>query len=188
MPWQADGKFLRVNPDFSGPTVWAQDQAVPIKIIATRHDYHDEDLADGIEDCLNINGLNALLANMDAGGFTIENLAGITSTEVVTVAGTTGAVVESNGVTFLKAMAGDFSTQITLSSGGGIQVKSSSDLKLEYGVTGAYWKYYAPLMPYKVTTTQKNAIASPTSGMTVYDTTLNKLCVYTTAWETVTSS
>lgn len=38
-----------------------------------------------------------------------------------------------------------------------------------------------------MTTTQKNAISSPTAGMIVYDTTLNKLCVYTTAWETITS-
>jgi hypothetical protein len=43
-------------------------------------------------------------------------------------------------------------------------------------------------MPPRMTTTQKNAIASPTAGMVVYDTTLNKLCVYTTAWETITSA
>lgn len=43
-------------------------------------------------------------------------------------------------------------------------------------------------MPPRMTTTQKNNIASPTAGMVVYDTTLNKLCVYTTAWETITSA
>jgi hypothetical protein len=43
-------------------------------------------------------------------------------------------------------------------------------------------------MPPRMTTTQKAAIASPTAGMVVYDSTLNKLCVYTTAWETVTSA
>lgn len=42
-------------------------------------------------------------------------------------------------------------------------------------------------MPPRMTTTQKNAIASPTAGMMVYDSTLNKLCVYTTAWQTITS-
>ena len=36
------------------------------------------------------------------------------------------------------------------------------------------------------TTAQKNALTA-SSGMVVYDTTLNKLCVYTTAWETITS-
>jgi hypothetical protein len=43
-------------------------------------------------------------------------------------------------------------------------------------------------LPPRMTTTQKNAIASPTAGLIVYDTTLNKLCVYTTAWETITSA
>jgi Collagen triple helix repeat (20 copies) len=38
-----------------------------------------------------------------------------------------------------------------------------------------------------MTTTQKNAIATPAAGLMVYDTTLAKLCVYTTAWETITS-
>jgi hypothetical protein len=43
-------------------------------------------------------------------------------------------------------------------------------------------------MPPRMTTTQKNAVSSPTSGMVVYDSTLNKLCVYgASAWETVTS-
>jgi hypothetical protein len=39
----------------------------------------------------------------------------------------------------------------------------------------------------RMTTAQKNAIATPLAGLMVYDTTLNKLCVYTTAWETITS-
>ena len=43
-------------------------------------------------------------------------------------------------------------------------------------------------MPPRMTTTQKNAIASPTAGMVVYDSTLNKLSVRAaSAWETVTS-
>jgi hypothetical protein len=42
-------------------------------------------------------------------------------------------------------------------------------------------------LPPRMTTTQKNAISSPAAGLVVYDTTLSKLCVYTTAWETITS-
>jgi hypothetical protein len=39
-----------------------------------------------------------------------------------------------------------------------------------------------------MTTTQKNAIASPAAGLMVFDTTLSKLCVYTgSAWQTITS-
>lgn len=43
-------------------------------------------------------------------------------------------------------------------------------------------------LPPRMTTTEKNAIASPVAGLVVYDSTLNKLCVRTaSAWETITS-
>jgi hypothetical protein len=43
-------------------------------------------------------------------------------------------------------------------------------------------------LPPRMTTTQKNAIASPASGLVVYDTDLGKLCVRgASAWETITS-
>ena len=43
-------------------------------------------------------------------------------------------------------------------------------------------------MPPRMTTVQKNLIASPTAGMVVYDSTLNKLSVYgAVSWETITS-
>ena len=43
-------------------------------------------------------------------------------------------------------------------------------------------------LPPRMTTTEKNAIATPAAGLVVYDSTLNKLCVRTaSAWETITS-
>lgn len=40
-----------------------------------------------------------------------------------------------------------------------------------------------------MTTTQKNAVASPAAGLIIFDTTLSKLCVYTgAAWQTITSA
>jgi len=42
-------------------------------------------------------------------------------------------------------------------------------------------------LPPRMTTSQKNAISSPAAGLIVYDTTLNKLCVFTTTWQTITS-
>jgi hypothetical protein len=43
-------------------------------------------------------------------------------------------------------------------------------------------------LPPRMTTAQKNAIATPAAGLMIYDTNLNKLCVYTGAgWETITS-
>jgi hypothetical protein len=40
----------------------------------------------------------------------------------------------------------------------------------------------------RMTTTQKNAISSPATGLVVFDTTLGKLCVFSTTWQTITSS
>jgi hypothetical protein len=39
----------------------------------------------------------------------------------------------------------------------------------------------------RMTTTQKNAISSPATGLVVFDTTLGKLCVFSTTWQTITS-
>lgn len=49
-------------------------------------------------------------------------------------------------------------------------------------------RFLAPIKLMNVTTTEKNALASPEPGWKVFDTTLGKECVYTgSAWETVTS-
>jgi trimeric autotransporter adhesin len=42
-------------------------------------------------------------------------------------------------------------------------------------------------LPPRMTTTQKNAIASPAAGLVVFDVTLGKLCVFSTTWQTITS-
>ena len=39
----------------------------------------------------------------------------------------------------------------------------------------------------RMTTTQKLAISSPATGLVVFDTTLGKLCVFSTTWQTITS-
>jgi hypothetical protein len=44
-------------------------------------------------------------------------------------------------------------------------------------------------LPPRMTTTEKNAISTPATGLVVFDSTLAKICVYTgAAWETVTSA
>lgn len=42
-------------------------------------------------------------------------------------------------------------------------------------------------IPPRMTTVQRDAIASPSAGMMIYNTSTNKLNVYTTAWEAITS-
>jgi hypothetical protein len=63
---------------------------------------------------------------------------------------------------------------------GGSTIDASSQLEVRSVTKG--------FLPPRMTTTQKNAIASPASGLVVYDTTLGKLCVRgAAAWETITS-
>ena len=73
MAWSG-GTFTRTNGTYSGASVWASDLAANIKIVASRHDTHDQDLATGINACLNKNGLNSPTANINWGGFKITNL------------------------------------------------------------------------------------------------------------------
>lgn len=42
-------------------------------------------------------------------------------------------------------------------------------------------------LPPRMTTTQKNAIWTPATWLVIFDTTLGKLCVFSTTWQTVTS-
>ena len=74
MPWQANGTFLRINPDFTGQ-VWAQDQQATIKIVATRHDFHDQDIADGIANALSLDGYNTMRAAIKMGNSKITGMA-----------------------------------------------------------------------------------------------------------------
>jgi len=63
---------------------------------------------------------------------------------------------------------------------GGTTIDASAKLILD-GVTQGF-------LPNRVTTAQKNAIVAPATGLVVYDTTLNKLALFTGAvWEAVTS-
>lgn len=55
MAWTS-GVFTRTNGVYSGGSVWSNDLAASIKIVAARHDTHDKDLADGINACLHKGG------------------------------------------------------------------------------------------------------------------------------------
>lgn len=69
MPWSA-GTYARLY----GSAGWVDDRDAGTKILATRHDSHDQDLADGINACLKKDGTNAATANLNVGGFKITNL------------------------------------------------------------------------------------------------------------------
>jgi hypothetical protein len=68
----------------------------------------------------------------------------------------------------------------TISDTGTINILSSALLNLDSNARG--------FLPPRMTTAQKTGIGTPATGLVVYDTTLNKLAVFTGVnWETVTS-
>ena len=73
MSWLS-GIFTRTNGTYSGATVWNQDRLAGTKVTSANHDTHDQDIATGINACLNKNGENSPTANVDWGGFKITNL------------------------------------------------------------------------------------------------------------------
>jgi hypothetical protein len=95
------------------------------------------------------------------------------------------AILNDFGSGKIKFAAGASSTaQMTLAVSGSFLIgttteNTSSILNITSTTKGV-------LFP-RMTTTQKNLITG-VAGLLVYDTTLNKLCVYTTAWETITST
>lgn len=76
------------------------------------------------------------------------------------------------------------STKVTISGNGnvGIGVTANANAILDVSSTTKAF------MPPRMTTTQRDAIASPTAGMIIYNSTTNKLNIYTTAWEVITSA
>lgn len=73
MPW-INGEFKRTNNTYEGSTVWQQDDTNGFAIESDRHDFHDEDIAEGISACLNINGQNQLIANLPMSGNRVTGL------------------------------------------------------------------------------------------------------------------
>lgn len=81
MPWTGPN-FIRHNEDYSGANVWDDDANAAFLIESGRHDFHDQDLAQGIDACINKNGANSPTANISWANFNITNLAyGINNTD-----------------------------------------------------------------------------------------------------------
>ena len=75
MPWDVgQKKYIRDNSRNVGPVVWGDDATAGQVVDSNGHDYHDQDIANGITECLNINGINQMLQNFDMGGLKIINL------------------------------------------------------------------------------------------------------------------
>jgi hypothetical protein len=138
-----------------------------------------------------------------SGDLTLTGTGGHTINMVATTAGsqTISMTASGGGSNTVTGTGGDFNIQTTnahplvyktnntermrITSTGNVGIgtatpNASSQLDITSTTQG--------FLPPRMTSTQKTTIATPATGLVVYDTTLNKLSVYTgAAWETVTS-
>jgi hypothetical protein len=77
MGWDGSGNFARTNGVNDGTEVWQDDEAEGTNILSTLHDAHDQDLANGINNCLAKDGQNSATADIDMGGFGLINVSDI---------------------------------------------------------------------------------------------------------------
>lgn len=73
MPWSGTS-FNRSDGTRSGTNVWTQARDAAVNILAADHDTHDQDLADGLEECLKKDGNNAATGNIPMGSNKFTNL------------------------------------------------------------------------------------------------------------------
>lgn len=64
MPWNGSGVFNRSNGVNTGTEVWQDDAGAGVKIRADRHDTHDQDIVDGMENTITRDGQNSPSANL----------------------------------------------------------------------------------------------------------------------------
>jgi hypothetical protein len=159
MAWSS-GTFTRTNGTYTGAAVWQGDSAAGIDILATRHDTHDKDIADGINDCLHKGGQNAATANISWGNFKITSLGNGTAT---TDAATYGQTI--------TALSFDASTRVLT----GTRAVANVTVTLPLAAASAAGLVALPATSAGAFYRDDGAFASPESGMA-------------TSWATVTAN
>lgn len=61
-PFNGSGVFSRDNGTHTGSTVWADDDSAGIDIVTSNHDTHDQDLANGLSNCITKDGQTTITA------------------------------------------------------------------------------------------------------------------------------
>jgi hypothetical protein len=104
MSWSG-GTFTRGNGTYTGSSVWASDSGAGVGIEASRHDLHDQDLAAGIDACVNKDGSNATniieTAWIQNGAVTADKLASdaVTTVKILNSNVTTAKIADVNVTT-----------------------------------------------------------------------------------------
>jgi hypothetical protein len=67
MPWNGSGTFTRSSGSDTGAAIWAHEEAAASNMSATRIDYHDQDIATALNNCVCKDGQNAATADLPMG-------------------------------------------------------------------------------------------------------------------------
>jgi hypothetical protein len=143
--------------------------------------------------CLNTTSGNTMIGTTTDAGFKLDVNGTARIQNDLTITDTFKIVSSTNANTKVT-----FASNLSLQGQGGILLQGGHFITLNGVVFGATSVNASAVLqadstnrgflPPRMTTTQKNAIATPAAGLVVYDTTLGKLCVRgASSWETITS-
>jgi hypothetical protein len=121
-----------------------------------------------------------------SGGIGIGTAALGSSTVVIDtpIAGTIGIGLTNSNLILVGNTTGAMRVRVNTGTGGfGVNVNPDASAMVDFNGTTTQGVRFMNL-----TTVQKNGIVAPALGLVVYDATLNKLCVWTGAWQTITSA
>lgn len=134
MAWAA-GNFTRAN----GPTEWQDDYAAGITIEPGLHDAQDNDLATGINQCLNKDGSNAATGNLNLGGNRYTNSGAATArTDLAQV-----AQVQDGDYIWLGTTAGTATAQTASASPAITAYKNGQKFRMKPGFASTGQVYTA---------------------------------------------
>jgi len=126
------GNFTRVY----GATGWATDAAGGVGIESGRHDTQDNDLATGIDSCLNKSGQNSMVADLNLGGYRPTNVAAGTAAAPAICAGNDVNTGMYSSAADEIAFATNGVVRANIDSSGNVGVGTGGDATPE-GVAGA---------------------------------------------------
>lgn len=102
MPFNGSGTFTRTNGVNTGSGAWADDAAAGTRILASRHDTHDQDIAAGLTNCITKDGQTIPTAHLPMGGYRHTNVASATARTNYAAA----AQMQDGGLTYAGASTG----------------------------------------------------------------------------------
>ncbi|TXH58987.1 MAG: hypothetical protein E6Q97_00830 [Desulfurellales bacterium] len=87
MPFNGSGTFSRTNGVNTGSTAWQSDRDTGVNIVVTRHDAHDQDIANGLTNCVTKDGQTTRTADSPMGGYKHTNVGSATARSNYATAG-----------------------------------------------------------------------------------------------------